>query len=411
MATQNNFKVKTGIEMPSLDTFVTTDQTQIPSVQPSLNLDFTTKQLDPRITFNREDATACATYTDALGLIKTAPANVPRFDHDPVTGKCLGLLIEESRTNLSYPSRLPTTTTMTTHGIIQVNGSTQINANVVGVDGQSLAFSVTGANASTNSNGANNIRIYGITTATTYTASFWIKTASTPTTIYVRDTSSDTTSSYTTTSSWTRISKTSTTTGSSTVIVYSASGTQFHMDAIQIEIGAFPTSYIATTTAAVTRASDYAYMSETNFSSWFNQAEGTLYANGQQQYSAARFIFYQTISDGTSNNMFRQGTASGGSTTYPLLTYNNGNTVYSSNRSMNIGEEIKVVGGYKVNSYCGAVNGTVLPEVTTGTHPYMNRVYFGANYSGTYPICGTIKRIMYYPKRLSNAELQALSTL
>ena len=32
-------------------------------------------------------------------LVRTVSNNTPRFDHDPVTGESLGLLIEESRTN------------------------------------------------------------------------------------------------------------------------------------------------------------------------------------------------------------------------------------------------------------------------------------------------------------------------
>ena len=41
-----------------------------------------------------------ATYFDAAGVMQTAAINVPRIDHDPVTGESLGLLIEEARTNL-----------------------------------------------------------------------------------------------------------------------------------------------------------------------------------------------------------------------------------------------------------------------------------------------------------------------
>lgn len=40
-----------------------------------------------------------ATYVDNDGVIKTASPNIPRFDHDPETGECLGLLIEGYATN------------------------------------------------------------------------------------------------------------------------------------------------------------------------------------------------------------------------------------------------------------------------------------------------------------------------
>jgi hypothetical protein len=43
----------------------------------------------------------------------------------------------------------------------------------------------------------------------------------------------------------------------------------------QLEAGSFATSYIATTSASATRTADVANMTGTNFSSWWNQNEGT----------------------------------------------------------------------------------------------------------------------------------------
>lgn len=42
-----------------------------------------------------------ATFYDSSGILRTVSANEPRFDHNPLTGEKLGLLIEESRTNYS----------------------------------------------------------------------------------------------------------------------------------------------------------------------------------------------------------------------------------------------------------------------------------------------------------------------
>ena len=44
------------------------------------------------------------TYFDANGVMQTAAINTPRFDHNPLTGEKLGLLIEEQRTNLVFRS-------------------------------------------------------------------------------------------------------------------------------------------------------------------------------------------------------------------------------------------------------------------------------------------------------------------
>ena len=70
-----------------------------PTQRPALDLNFARqKRLDSRVTFTRGST---ATYVGSDGLIKTAASGEARFDHDPVTGESLGLLIEESRTNLS----------------------------------------------------------------------------------------------------------------------------------------------------------------------------------------------------------------------------------------------------------------------------------------------------------------------
>ena len=78
--------------------------------RPSLVLDFVRREchrlnggnlesvdLNTFMTFTRGST---ATYTGPDGLLKTAGVNEPRYDYDPVTGECRGLLIEEQRTNL-----------------------------------------------------------------------------------------------------------------------------------------------------------------------------------------------------------------------------------------------------------------------------------------------------------------------
>lgn len=74
-----------------------------PNTRPSLNLNFArSKTLDPRITFIRTQTGNEASYVDESGIIRYSSADEPRFDHDPATGECLGLIIEEQRTNLCF---------------------------------------------------------------------------------------------------------------------------------------------------------------------------------------------------------------------------------------------------------------------------------------------------------------------
>ena len=76
----------------------------LPNVRPVADFNFAaTKVLDNRINFSRG---SIGTYIDNMGVVRYAPHNVPRFDHDPTTGESLGLLIEESRTNLFQNSTL-----------------------------------------------------------------------------------------------------------------------------------------------------------------------------------------------------------------------------------------------------------------------------------------------------------------
>ena len=71
---------------------------QLPSIRPSLVLDFAnSRRLDPRIAFS---STSARTFIDRNRVLSTAPANVARFDHDPVTGQSLGLLVRPQEQNL-----------------------------------------------------------------------------------------------------------------------------------------------------------------------------------------------------------------------------------------------------------------------------------------------------------------------
>lgn len=83
----------------------------LPSLDLAFALDKTlTARKGPTPAFTRAST---ATFVGSNGLIQSAAINTPRFDHDPVTLACKGLLIEEQRTNLALQSEafpLPTWT-------------------------------------------------------------------------------------------------------------------------------------------------------------------------------------------------------------------------------------------------------------------------------------------------------------
>lgn len=73
-----------------------------PTSRASLDLNFEgSNRLDPRISFTRA---SIGTYVDSSGIIQAAAADEPRFNYDPVTGESLGLLLEKSAINVRRSS-------------------------------------------------------------------------------------------------------------------------------------------------------------------------------------------------------------------------------------------------------------------------------------------------------------------
>lgn len=58
----------------------------------------------PYVASNTKTSTISLQTLDYYNVMKTAAVNEPRIDYDPVTGECRGLLMEETRSNLFYPS-------------------------------------------------------------------------------------------------------------------------------------------------------------------------------------------------------------------------------------------------------------------------------------------------------------------
>ena len=67
-----------------------------PDKKPKLYVDFTSGKSDIRFGSYRESP---GSYIDKDGFLKIGKYKKPRIDHDPLTGECLGLLIENGTTN------------------------------------------------------------------------------------------------------------------------------------------------------------------------------------------------------------------------------------------------------------------------------------------------------------------------
>ena len=188
----------------------------------------------------------------------------------------------------------------------------------------------------------------------------------------------------------------------------------------QLEAGAFATSYIPTVASQVTRAADTPTITGTNFSSWYNQGEGALYVEAQTVSLAAnRGIFAigdSSLAFGVANtiySVFEVG-LSGRISQVALVGGSSQVSALSPVYTQAANTATKMAQGYKVNDYAITVN-AVNPAVDTlALVPAVSGMSIGSLSSGWLNganfLNGTIKKIAYYPIRVTNTQLQALTS-
>ena len=380
------------------------------SIKPSLLLDFAnSKTLDPRITFTRAST---ATYTGYDGLIKTAASGAPRFDFNPTTGESLGILIEESRTNLLTYSEQFDNAAWTKVGTASVTAN-----NVTAPDGTLTADTL---NFPAMADRINPFDGTAVTSNTTYTASIWLSGTGTIELSLANGngTYAITTNEITLTPVLTRYQVTHTTSATTTIsyfIVGRYNGTGTATSAVawgaQLEAGSFATSYIPTTSAQATRAADSAVMTGTNFSSWYRQDEGTVLANSSKlSAELTNYPFVASINDGTTANELAVLWANSLSRLYIAVNITGSNTVDIGANGLTQTANNLISGAYKLNDFAASNNANTVTVDSTSNVPLVNRLSIGSR-NGNSQLNGHIAKLAYYPKRLSNAELQSITTV
>jgi hypothetical protein len=174
-------------------------------------------------------------------------------------------------------------------------------------------------------------------------------------------------------------------------------------------MAAFASSYIKTEGSAVTRSADAASMTGANFSSWYRADRGTLYAEATTPAVAGIYIFADLNSNSTTN-LIRQATTSGGVTTN-FVVFDSGTQTAAPSVASSLGSTRKMAGAYAVNSVQQSVDGFLGTEDTSATIPNgLTQMNIGARASGAaFILNSTIKKIAFYPERLTNAQLQSLT--
>ena len=408
------------------------------------------KNFSDIITFTRASS---ATYFDATGTLQTAATDQPRFDYDPSTLAARGLLIEEARTNLQTYSAEFGTASGLAYGLTQANGTVTLN-DAVAPDGTTTATSwiedlTTSGRYISSVNFTPSLNTY-------YTVSVFVKIASgsryfgilfptgagwagatQPAAVF--ELSGSGTVTFTSGSpgfisasiqpvgnGWYRCATTalsdptSTTaariqlrlSNSSTSVApnYAGDGTSgLYLWGAQLEAGAFPTSYIPTVASTVTRAVDVAQVN--TVSPWYNAAEGTLCAEVMLPSlpTTGTFPNFVSINDGGPNEVLALG--SNGVADRQVVVRAGGAPLWGTNAggALTVNVASKWALGAKSGDYGSAYDGVAgSTSSAVGFPTGITQMQLGrrglSNQSTLW-----LRRVTYYPRRLSNAELQAIT--
>jgi len=158
----------------------------------------------------------------------------------------------------------------------------------------------------------------------------------------------------------------------------------------------------------VTRSADAASMTGTNFSDWYRQDEGTVYAEANIKYQSSTSIYLFSFDNGTNANRIASFVGASLNPNY-YIAYNGSSQIYDTYPvSITLGEDFKHSMCYRVNDLAHSVDGGVARTDSVANIPTVNRIIFDYT-SSSLKLNGTFKKFAYYPTRLTNAELQALT--
>lgn len=416
------------------------------NIRPSLNLNFArSKTLDPRIDVSR---TTTATYVESNGLIESVNTDEPRFDHDPVTGECLGLLIEQSRDNICFYGTtiqnfsIRSGGTLTANAVTAPDGTTtatrvQANGSVVGFYDDGTGKTYTSGETYTFScffkaNGTDEVVIllYGATwTGADGTSNVVGKFDLTNGTTIDQDTDGNNTTrnpsggakieSYP--NGWYRCSITETCTTTHTqihqLIRSVVNNGDIYAWGYQIEECSYASSLIITTTnATVSRGNDNYKIDGTNFSDFYNPSESSIYVrfNIKGPFLTNGYNKLYEISDGTADNRYQTLLNGENSSIYESFLIAGSNNLNFNASTITFGSFHEVVAGFGTSYKRYAYNASGILDTNTDTSigistfsPTQLKIGSQESPNSRY-LNGYISQLVYYPTKLTDDQLQNL---
>ena len=379
-------------------------------------------------------------YRASSGLLVQAVTNTPRIEYN-AGGSCLGLLMEASRTNLALQSQTLPTSWATAACSVSADAGTA-------PDGTTTADKIV-ENSAAAQHVITQIGITPLVAASVYTVSFFVKAAERfrGRLIFLDSTQTDGVSvnfnlntatvsgaaalgAGTLTASgieayangWYRVwvsgaMNNAKTTGGPYLNLQDASGNQSYLGdgasgmlawGAQLELGAFPSTYIPTTTVSVARTACSAIRT---LSTEYSATAGTVViqgrASGGRDGSNAQTAF--DLNDASALNRISLNRPSAGDVArFSAITATveqgplDATFVNSSN--------YKAAMAFALNDLAYSFNGAAVLTDTVAVLLTATRLELGSGVVGTLQANGHIRRFDYYPERKSNGFLQAAST-
>ncbi len=377
------------------------------------------------------------TYIDASGNVQTAASGVPRFTHDRVTNAPQGLMIEEARTNHTPNSTFAGMTTASyTASTTVANWVFNLQSTLTGESIDITPGTASGLNyldirmRATNSTGVTQYMSFSpsadatVTNGTVSSASAWLGiTANTGgCTMSLQNRSmtgvggfiTGTTVNYSGIQPFepraTGIMTHGATAGRSSIWLFIniPNGTTCDITtryaAPQLEIGAFPTSFIPTSGSAVTRPREDLLIPA---GSWFNSSASTLM--GQAQTKGINVA--STLAD-LNNNSFNhrfQIRWRGGPTYSAIITTAGAVVGGIEGGTSPLGVSKKLALAATLNDAALAADGVIRGTDNALTMPTITQLRVGGLGTGSESLNGEIQTLKYYPARIPNAQLQLLT--
>lgn len=373
-------------------------------------IDLTRMGVDSRITFTRAST---RTYYGADGLMRTAAINEWPLEYDPATGACLGRSTWLQRSNLLTYSGIET-------GVAGMTAGNVSDASIAWLGALSAGISF-GDNTTTRfAYRVNFVNQIGVV----YMLSVFVRMDDGGVPVFggtgptndgglviggqiVTSVTAQHVGGGIYRLSGSR-SHTAVNSANGVIKYTSNSARGFKVSGYQLEAASTVSPYIPTTTVAVTRSADAAVITSLG-ALGFNPSEGTLVtrAVAPAHPTNVNNVLW-ALTNGTAaervqgflntGNLWLR-VDSGGSTQVNTATANAAGTMI----------EYKAAHAYKLNDYAFALNGGAVVTDTVALVPSIDRLRVASRYDGNEVLNGWMKSLRYYPRRLSNAELQALT--